>query len=395
MRTWAVSKIRDRAGNSITFTYYEDTTNGAYRIDQVDYTSNSNAGLSAAYQIDFFWETKPSNEIDSGYVAGSKVKQITRLDRVDVKYGEGVVRRYELTYEGALSSTSKSRLASIQECAGSPLDCLPATTFAYQNGTSGLAGEVNTGQAVPEAAWPLDVNGDGRDDLVYSSSTTSGSGVWMVMLANASGGYDSPASTGVANTNYANAAPIDYNADGRDDLLVPYSGGTWWVMLGSASGLSAPSDTGAPAITAANSARAFDVNGDGLDDLVWAELFGYSGGDAIKYRLREWGGAFSSTAYFLVGPYAVDTRIESGVFGPPGQPFINRVPDMNGDGRGDVLFRTTQRVWDDETQSYRWTFRRMHFVCTGSWGATVTNPNASSTPYFGDFNGDARAMFST
>lgn len=35
-------------------------------------------------------------------------------------------------------------------------------------------------------------NRHGRDGLVYSSSTTSDSGVWMVMLADASGGYDPP-----------------------------------------------------------------------------------------------------------------------------------------------------------------------------------------------------------
>jgi hypothetical protein len=127
--------------------------------------------LTSAYQIDFVWETKPSNEIDSGYIAGSKVKQITRLDRVDVKYNTTLVRRYELSYEGALSSTSKSRLASIQECAGATPDCFPATTFTYQNGTVGLGSDVSLG-AGTTAGWPMDVNGDGREDLVLSTEGT-------------------------------------------------------------------------------------------------------------------------------------------------------------------------------------------------------------------------------
>jgi hypothetical protein len=117
-RAWALNKIRDRSGNSIDFVYIEDATNGSYRINRIEYTSNSGQGLSAAYDIEFVWEAKPSNEIDAGYLAGSLIKEITRLDRVDVKYNEAVVRRYELTYESALSSTSKSRLQSIQECAG-------------------------------------------------------------------------------------------------------------------------------------------------------------------------------------------------------------------------------------------------------------------------------------
>jgi hypothetical protein len=240
-RTWALNQVRDRSGNAINFIYFEDTTNGAYRIDSVQYTSNPAQALSSAYEIDFVWETKPSNEIDSGYIAGSLVKQITRLDRVDVKYNTStLVRRYELTYEAALSSTSKSRLASIQECAGATPDCFAPTSFNYQNGTTGLNAEVSTGASAPTTPWPMDVNGDGREDLVYSSNATSGSGTWMVMFANSSGGYGTPINTGVTNTNYSGAIPIDYNADGLEDLLVPYSGGTWWVMIGSASGLAAP-----------------------------------------------------------------------------------------------------------------------------------------------------------
>ncbi len=202
-RAWALNKIRDRSGNAIVFAYTEDATNGSYRIATIQYTSNAGQGVAASHTIEFVYQTKPASEIDSGYLAGSVIKQITRLDYIDVKYGATLVRRYELTYEAALSSTSKSRLASIQECAGSPLDCFPATTFSHQNGTSGLAGEVNTASSVPanQTPWPLDVNGDARDDLVYSSSLTSGSGYWMVMLANASGGNNAPVSTGVVNTN--------------------------------------------------------------------------------------------------------------------------------------------------------------------------------------------------
>jgi hypothetical protein len=208
-RTWALNKVRDRSGNAITFTYFENTTNGGYRVDLVQYTSNATQGLSSAYEVDFVWETKPSNEIDSGYIAGSLVKQITRLDRVDVKYNTStLVRRYELTYEGVLSSTSKSRLASIQECAGATPDCFAPTTFTYQNGTSGLHAQVSTGTSVPTSPLPMDVNGDGREDLVYSSSATSGSGTWMVMFANGTG-YNTPTNTGITNTIYSGAIQID------------------------------------------------------------------------------------------------------------------------------------------------------------------------------------------
>jgi RHS repeat-associated protein len=391
-RSWALNRIRDRSGNEINFIYNEDTTNGAYRIESVRYTTNVAQSLTSAYDVDFVWETKPTNEIDSGYIAGSKVKQITRLDRVDVTYNTTtLVRRYELTYEGALSSTSKSRLASIQECAGATPDCFPATTFSYQNGTSGLGSETNLWPYTLTTPWPMDLNGDGREDLVYSSTSTSGTGTWMVAFANSSGTYNTPFSTGVTNTNFLGAIPIDYNADGLEDLLVPYASGTWWIMYGSASGLSAPANTGAPATGTGADAGALDVNGDGLDDLAWADRTGgYSGGDSVSYRLREWGGAFSAAVYLLVPPAPVNTRIEFGVFGGLGRNMPRRLPDFNGDGRDDFVYRRTTR-----TPKASGGFNFTHFlvlICPGgTCGAVSLGSSASGVPSHGDFNGDGKS----
>jgi RHS repeat-associated protein len=393
VRTWALNKIRDRSGNAISFVYFEDTTNGSYRIESVTYTSNPSQGLSSAYEIDFVWETKPAAEIDSGYTAGSKVKDITRLDRVDVKYNSTtLVRRYELTYEGTLSSTSKSRLASIQECAGATPDCFSPTTFSYQNGTHGLNAEVSTGASSPTTPWPMDVNGDGREDLVYSSSTTSGSGTWMVMFANTSGGYNAPINTGVTNTNYQGAIPIDYNADGLKDLLVPYSGGTWWVMMGTTSGLGSPSNTFTPATATGtgSNARAFDVTGDGVDDLVWADLVGYAGGDVVRYRGREFAGTFSSTVNTLAGPLGADMIIEPGLFGPVGGVGPQLVPDFNGDGRSDFAYGRTLRVWNSSTSQYDY-FPAYSAVATGSWTYNASGITINGTPTYGDFNGDGKS----
>ncbi len=394
VRTWALNKIRDRSGNAIQFAYAEDTTNGAYRIASIQYTSNPAQGVSPTHTVEFVYETKPSSEVDSGYVAGSKVKEITRLDRINVNYnGTTIVRRYELTYEGALSSTSKSRLASIQECSGSPLDCLAATTFAYQNGTVGLASEANTGVSVPASAIAIDVNGDGRDDLVYSSHVTSGSGTWMVMFANASGGYDTPVNTGVTNTNYTGAISIDYNADGKYDLLVPYSGGTWWVMLGSTSGLGTPSNTAAPATATGtgSNAVATDVNGDGLDDLVWMDLYGYAGGDVIRYRLRVWGGTFDAAATNLTTPmppddglfaYALTAGLVANGAGR------GRTTDFNGDARGDVAYRYTRRQWNEVTGQYTYAYY-IGAACAGAWNF-ATSTSAASLPVVADFNDDGK-----
>lgn len=398
-RAWALNRIRDRQGNAIDFAYTEDATNGGYRLELVSYAGNSALGITAPYTVDFVYESKPAAEIDSSYIAGSRVQQITRLDRVDVLHnGSTLVRRYELTYEPALSSTGRSRLASVQECAGTTSDCLSPTQFTYYDGVP-FGAEVSSGAGVSSGAvWPLDINGDGREDLVYSSSATSGAGQWMVMFANASGGYDTPVNTGITNTNFGGAIPIDYNRDGRADLLVPYSGSTWWVLLGTASGLATPVNTLAPVTSTGkgDNAHAIDINGDGLEDLVWADLIGYAGGDAIRYRLRVAGGAFSTTVTTLVGPLAVKTKLTGGMFTGWAQRMATRAPDINGDGRADVIYQVTQFIPGtpslpgepgDPDEYYYSTVA----VCPGSGTYFVSNDLAASWIFFGDFNGDGKS----
>jgi YD repeat-containing protein len=409
-RAWALNKIRDRDANEIVFTYAEDVTNGSYKLDLVSYGGNPVQGSSANYTIDFVYEAKPAGEVDSGYLAGSLIKETQRLDRVDVLYnGTSLYRRYDLAYEAALSPTSLSRLASITECAGAGPDCFAPTQFTYQNDLP-LNPEASTGTVVPATtSFPLDVNGDGREDLVYSSST--GAGQWMVMFANSTGGYATPINTGVANTGQAGAIPIDYNADGKMDLLVPYSGGTWWVTLGSAVGLGALTNTGAPATATGTgtNARALDVDGDGLEDLVWADLVGYDGGDVIRYRLRVAGGAFSATATDLTTPLPLDQMYPTGLFQKWAQTMSQRVPDFNGDGRDDLIFRRFKRIstqfvappapesvdagesdpGDGSALAADYNYQyHLDVVCPGVAACFTATAGLTSDPAFGDFNGD-------
>lgn len=387
-RAWAVNAIRDRGGNAILFRYTEDATTGSYRLADAQYTSNPGQGLSAAYKVEFVYETQPPDEIDSSYWGGRLIQDTVRLTRVDVTYNADLVRRYNLTYEPSLSNTGKSRVASLLECAGSAgTECFPATSFTYSNGTPGVTGAINTAVGASTSRWVTDVNGDGRDDIVYSSGS-SGSGSWMIMFASGSG-YAVPVNTGVANTNYTQAIRIDYNADGLGDMLVPYSGGTWWVLQGTTTGFAAPLNTGTAVTTTGTgvNARALDINGDGLQDLVWADLVGFVGGDAIRYRLRELSGTFSASVSTLVGPMVVDSMISSPVWGLESQVHAGE-PDFNGDGRSDLLYRRVDRVFVDGPPSF---WQHTYFTVAVSPGATssgyvTTSP--STPPTYADFNGD-------
>lgn len=292
-RVWAVNKVYDRAGNYILYVYTKNTANGSYRISAVQWAGNVSQSLSPPYQTAFVYETQPAGEIESGYLANGQIKDVTRLTQINVTHGGTLVRRYNLVYEANLSSTSKSRLASVTECANSSgTDCLAPTTFAYQNGTTAFNAAVSTGYytGYGNPGYALDVNGDGRTDLAYAS-TADGTGSWYIAFSNGSG-YSAPVNTGISDVNAAWAAPIDYDGNGFEDLVLSQNGTTWSVLRGSASGFMTPLNTGVPAPNYYGP-RAMDVNGDGLDDLVWTD------GGGVYYRLREWGGTFSSTVQTL------------------------------------------------------------------------------------------------
>jgi RHS repeat-associated protein len=396
IRFWAVSRIRDRSsvtdGNAIKFAYTKDATYGSFRISTIQYAENPAQSVTAPYTISFNYEPIPSGEIDAIYAEGAQIRRVVRATQINVTHSNGtLIRRYNLSYEPTLSSTSKSRLASIQECAGVAPNCFSPTIFTYQNGTNGLGAEVLTSATIPFTAsrpFPMDVNGDGRDDLVYTSSDVSGGGSWMVLLANASGGYSSPINTGIANVNYAGATTIDYDSDGRRDLLVPYSGGTWWVMLGSSGGLSAPTNTGAPATASGTgwNAQGLDVDGDGREDLVWADLYGWGGGDVIRYRSRLAGSGFSSSATDLTSPMPVNTRIESAMF-QSGSLKLHRSPDFNGDGRADLSYKVSNREWGDFDWVY---YYSVQIVCPGGPNFGYGSGIWGSRPDYVDLNGDGR-----
>ena len=388
VRAWALSKVRDRFGNEMLFVYNEDAVNGSYCISSIRYTQNNNAGIGPHYEVLFAYEDVAFGEIDVAYSASAKIRRVKRVDRVDVTHDSFLIRRYELTYEAVASSAGRSRLASIQECAGAT-DCLAPTKFTYQNGTPGLSAEVAAGLSAPAGSrpWPLDVNGDGRSDLVYPSSITPGAGTWVVAFADTSGRYTSPIDSGVSNLNWRSATPIDYNADGREDLLMPGANGNWSVLLGTVTGLGSPIDTGAPtgAVAGVN-ARAIDVDGDGLEDLVWADLHGYAGGDAIRYRLRVLGGTFSQDAMTLVGPLPPDEML-SQIFASAGQVNPVRVPDFNGDGRGDIVYQHSVRSIVDGpgTSNYR---RAYSVYCPGGMKLGTRIDSSGVATAFGDFNAD-------
>jgi RHS repeat-associated protein len=350
VNVWALDAVMDRNGNAMTFTYINDTTNGSYRIASIQYTYTGSSTTNNGYTVVFTYQSRPSSDVQWKYTVGGVNNQLNYLSNVTVNTISGstptMVHGYELTYaQGAASS--RLRIASVQECGSSTGDCYPPSSITYQDGQTGWGSEIaNSGNAANLAfALPIDVNGDGIDDLVYPDPS---SGHWYYELGTSTGAYLGPYDTGIASTNYQSALAIDFYVTGSKNILVPNSSGFWRVLKFVSAGapFSYVDTTTSASGVVPGSAYVADIDGDGREDLVYAVSGGssYATNDFIYYRLNT-GGAFSttqSTLFAFTNGTSCSPCTKLGntqPFGNPGYRFTSQLRklDFNGDGRGDLL----------------------------------------------------------
>ncbi|WP_158501855.1 RHS repeat-associated core domain-containing protein [Vitiosangium sp. GDMCC 1.1324] len=229
VRVWALNKVVDPNGNSMTFSYTEDNANGEYRLASILYAANG--GFAARNNVTFVYEER-DDDIRT-YHAGYRVNLTKRLKEIQTHVGTTRVRTYKLAY-GYGSATRRSRLTSVQECDGAGA-CMPATTFAYSDFTADGSFNIVTSGALPAGLLtdyvnliPGDYNGDGKTDLIRQEKSdwdndnvntfnvlfSMGNGQFNFVTPNESFyqsemGYD----PGV------NIIPGDYNGDGVSDFL--------------------------------------------------------------------------------------------------------------------------------------------------------------------------------
>jgi RHS repeat-associated protein len=337
---WALDKVTDRAGNHMTFTYYQ--SGGAYVPLSIQYTAPSGS-TSFPYQVNFTYSTKSSNDTISKYIAGSQIQQTQQLSTITVTSSGTTVREYKLLYSTS-ATTLRATLTSIQECGGSAgSDCLPATAVGYQGGTVSTAGVASPATASGSGAtngtvYSVDIDGDGRQDLVFA--VTSGSSYqWYVQLATATG-YGAPINTGAVTVGKTDFLLDDFDASGATEILAPVSG-IWYAYKWNGTSFTATS-TGVAVVAGAFYSSA-DVDGDGRPDLVNVTASTSVAGTAnVGIQLNTSTGGVIS---FVTTPVVQRTFLSGmpitllGVYGN-NQLANSSIKhfDFDGDGRQDLIF---------------------------------------------------------
>jgi RHS repeat-associated protein len=367
--TWALSSTVDPRGNTAAYQYTNDATAGEFVPSQILYTSNPNTAppLAPYNAVRFEYESRPDTGLT--FVMGSKLTNSKRLTAVRTYTniatdgtGGSLVRQFLIGYT-VDPNTGKSLIQTIQDCDAAGT-CLPGTNFAWTQRTAAD----NTQMALGSGTWggfpvqvgaktglsdfkkkvrPVDLNGDGRQDLVH----TTGDGSWNVCLSTGAA-FNCQIWSGPTigwNSSDTEDAPFnhvlfgDFNGDGRTDIaIVPvaqnqfvdwtvcYSTGAsfdcrlvnFWSAVASVGSGGVPSD----------SYRVGDFDGDGRDDVAGVAVLSTSPYTAVEKLCTSTGTGFACKDY-------------------PGVRYVSpTLVDLDGDGRVDGYAReynsaNGQAVW--------------------------------------------------
>ena len=446
--TWAQTRFQDSTGNYIDYAYHENPNGvmGEHLLWKVSYTGRTvlpgqTAPAQTPFaQLTFLYQTKAAVDQTVGYVYGGVVTQAHRLYAVLSESDGNQLRYYSLNYAPSPSGSGMDTLASVQECRDSTQAvCTSPTNFTWGSAKHEFAtkeypsnlpfGDIAKWRGFKQG----DVDGDGRQDIVYIKEGSSGQSCPSEYIITAFSVLDaagrpsyvlgpvqcttSPGNLGISQRGDAGWHLLDYDGDGRDDLLISSPVGQGWRLY-----LSTGRGTGkvfddtnnviaglSPAIPSSDNnnyqVQRTDLNGDGLTDLVYE-----SGG--MKARLMERQGiGFGFGAERAV---VLQSTIPCGLClsrSTKNWPDVGalQIYDLNGDGSSDLLMQTElskELVTGDGDYRNEWyleAFRvteigatTITFATQGYWldkyyqrsSGVISSYDYIVQPKFSDINGD-------
>lgn len=410
-RQWLLSQVEDSSGNFMNYEYarWRDgvavSATGAadeIHLSEVIYTGKRRLpGQTAAAQspyarVLFTYGARPALSQHAGWQAGVPYRLSRELTSIGVYEPLTTeVRHYALEHRDAPSGSGRRLLHRIRECSDSSKSvCFPATEFGVEPGGFGLsvATELNFTFVTsgPRLDYRIgDIDGDGRQDIAWvSTHNNCGVSPGVQVL------FGSHSGTGISATpNFVTPSSrvaclerseaelaeswhlLDYNGDGRDDLLFAGANGTQWRLRAS---LGRPASTTTEVFATTSSlqeslpvgangsgaqAQLHDLNGDGLLDIVYPQFDADAEPPLVRLaaRLGTVKSAPNGTLTRGFGDqkwisfnYASNDPCAGGGL-PAGQKRFCRYnfgrssrgvsgADFDGDGRGDLLLQVTRLV---------------------------------------------------
>lgn len=207
----------------------------------------------------------------------------------------------------------------------------------------------------------MDFNGDGRADILWRHA----GGDFSIWDATSAGSFDIGSYyQGAIRNDWRIAGVGDFNGDGRDDILWQHQSGSLSIWQSTGTSFIQSAYQHASVGTVWKVQGVADFNGDGRADIIWRSDDG-----AVSSWLGNAAGGFAESAYFATG---IDKSWH-----------IAGLADFDGDGRSDIAWRNDNgslTIWKSNG--------------TGFTQASFNENSVSSDwtiAQVGDFNGDGRA----
>ncbi|WP_159396528.1 FG-GAP repeat domain-containing protein [Sorangium cellulosum] len=291
-RSWALRAVHDRVGDSMEIEYERISVEGGtveHYPKEIRYGGHV-LGVPHSRSVQFEYEARP--DVLTRYTHGLETTVQRRLRQIKVTADPGstLFRRYDLTYTQSKGS-GHSLLEAVTECTAGV--CKRPTRFGWSEAEAGFEGGIDTTAITPKAdeylasqVVVMDMNGDGRDDVVYPDIER-----WNFALGVDAGwgetqrehlpktySTSTPAVDEYQVGDYQRGFPIDYNQDGKTDLLLADLSPNWRVLESTGTGFEIQ-NTGIPRSPRSLLISDFvydfltagiyliDLNGDGIKDL--------------------------------------------------------------------------------------------------------------------------------
>ena len=272
---WLETKVSDTKGNYYRIFYNSDCESNEFLPEKITYTGNDGARLEPYAEIRFTYMTCNAT---CAFISGIKVRKTRVINRIDCKYGEQLVRRYDIDYTVA---NNRHFIKSIKESTSS--DEKRPTLFSWNN--NGSNGTINTCTTTYNSATLAtvvtgDFNGDGKTDMLvrpdYSDRLD-----FQILLSNGKSftkAYEGNFLTPEEEHKRRYISTVvsgDFNGDGYDDIVVERGNSPFYVVdlylsdVDEAGNYSLNYEKSiVPALYLEHSIYATDINCDGAADLI-------------------------------------------------------------------------------------------------------------------------------
>ena len=222
---WMASSIADRSGNTISYIYETTGNNDDVYIKQISYTSNEQANLTSKYLVTFTYLNSRFDDYHY-YIAGNKVNSDRILSSIDVSFDGESLASYDFSYDGNTNRMYNLLTGITYSRGGYSLD---PVVIQWNTDDSDVQNNMLSSQEINssilnEFTFVGDFNGDGYSDLLtvpykplygYSGDITA-----KVYMNNQHGFFDSIPNNTLTLSPYLEWIHVlDINGDGYDDIV--------------------------------------------------------------------------------------------------------------------------------------------------------------------------------